>query len=91
LSRGFAYPGFYVRVTIKDLKPEQINPLGGLPIVLSFLLKHERKMTVVHGKVEKNPYYEGENAVHSNDLVMVSVGFKRLLVEPIYSRLINGA
>jgi len=48
-------------------------------------------MTVVHGKVEKNPYYEGENVVHSNDLVMVSVGFKRLLVEPIYSRLINGA
>jgi hypothetical protein len=59
--------------------------------VLSFLLKHERKMTVLHGKVEKNAYYEGENAVNSNELVMVSVGFKRLLVEPIYSRLINGA
>lgn len=47
-------------------------------------------MTVLHGKVQKNPYYQGENTVNSNELVMVSVGFKRVLVEPIYSRCING-
>jgi pre-rRNA-processing protein TSR1 len=57
LSRGFAYPGFYVRITIKNLKPEQVTALGDMPIVLSFLLKHERKMTVLHSKVEKNPFY----------------------------------
>jgi pre-rRNA-processing protein TSR1 len=60
------------------------------PLVLSFLLKHERKMTVLHGKVQKNPFYQGENKVESNQMVMVSVGFKRLLIEPIYSRCING-
>lgn len=37
-------------------------------------------MTMLHGKVEKNAYYEGENKVNSNELVMVSVGFKRILV-----------
>ena len=51
LARGFAYPGFYVKITIKDLKPEHIQNIGNMPLILSFLLKHERKMTVLHGKV----------------------------------------
>jgi hypothetical protein len=61
-----------------------------MPVILSFLLKHERKMTVLHGKIQQNPYYEGSSEVQSNDLVMVSIGFKRLLVNPIYSRCLNG-
>ena len=51
MARGFAYPGFYVKVTIKDLKAEQIQNMGNLPLILSFLLKHEKKMTVLHGKI----------------------------------------
>ena len=37
-----------------------------MPIILSFLLKHERKMTVLHGKVQRNPFYEGDSVVNSN-------------------------
>lgn len=90
-ARGFAYPGFYVRVTLKGVDAHKLaNYTTKMPLVLSFLLKHERKMTVLHGKVQQNPYYEGSSEVESNGLVMVSVGFKRLLVNPIYSRCFNG-
>ena len=61
-----------------------------MPLVLSFLLKHERKMTVLHGKVQINPYYEANVEMNSGSLVMISLGFKRLLVNPIYSRCLNG-
>ena len=81
MSRGFAYPGFYVKVTLRDLTAERLAPIvEKMPLVLSFLLKHERKMTVLHGKVQKNPFYQGENNVNSNEPVMVSMGFKRILV-----------
>lgn len=47
-------------------------------------------MTVLHGKVQKNPFYEGEENVNSEELVLISIGFKRILVNPIYSRCLNG-
>jgi hypothetical protein len=91
LLEGSPNPGFYVRITIKGLPAQKVaEHIKQEPLVLSFLLKHERKMTVLHGKVQKNPFYQGENKVESNQMVMVSVGFKRLLIEPIYSRCING-
>lgn len=61
-----------------------------MPIVLSFLLKHEHKMTTIHGKVQRNNWYEGSEPVSSGDLVMVSMGFRRMLVKPVLSRCING-
>ena len=61
-----------------------------MPLILSFLLKHERKMTVLHSKIQSNPHYEGDIEAKTNELVMVSFGFKRLLVKPTYSRCITG-
>lgn len=91
LARGFAYPGFYVRITLVGIKAEAAAAYASkLPLVVSFLLKHERKMTVLHGKVKRNPFYEGSAAVESGKMVMVSIGFKRLVVSPLYSRCING-
>lgn len=91
LARGFAYPGFYIRVTLVGVDLQKVSDYARkMPLLLSFLLKHERKMTVLHGKVQTNPHYEGESEVRSGDQVMVSVGFRRLLVSPLFSRCING-
>lgn len=62
IARGFAYPGFYVKVTLKGVDAQKLAAYTAkMPLVLSFLLKHERKMTVLHGKVQQNPYYEGSS------------------------------
>jgi pre-rRNA-processing protein TSR1 len=91
LARGFAYPGFYVRVTLSGSDVERIAEYSRrMPLLLSFLLKHERKMTVLHGKVQSNPHYAGEAEVLSGQPAMVSVGFRRLLVSPLFSRCVNG-
>ncbi len=60
LAKGFAYPGFYVSITIRGLE----NSVDALqkhisqgPLIASFLLKHERKMTMLHAKVKRNAFY----------------------------------
>lgn len=41
LARGFAYPGFYVKITIKDLSAEKLTSIvEKQPLLLSFQLKH---------------------------------------------------
>lgn len=58
LARGFAYPNFYIRVTLVGVDLHKVSDYARkMPLVLSFLLKHERKMTVLHGKVQPNPHY----------------------------------
>jgi hypothetical protein len=80
-----------VRVTLSGVDVARVGEYARkMPLLLSFLLKHERKMTVLHGKVQANPHYEGDAEVQSNEQVMVSVGFRRLLVSPVFSRCFNG-
>lgn len=40
-EKGFAYPGFYVRITIKNISLDLLKKHGMTsPLILSFLLKH---------------------------------------------------
>ena len=54
-------------------------------------MKHEHKMTQLHLKVRRNPYYPSNiNDVVSNEKYFISMGFRRILVAPIFSRIIQG-
>lgn len=48
-------------------------------------------MTMVHVRVKRNEYYgEVENPVVSGNPYLVSFGFRRCIVRPIFSRCFNG-
>ena len=48
-------------------------------------------MTQLHLKVRRNPYYPSNvNEVVSNEKYLVSMGFRRFYIAPIFSRIIQG-
>lgn len=58
------------------------NPL--LPFVVFGLLKHEHKYSVMHFTVQRNTEYDG--MVRSKDPLVVQLGFRRFLINPIFSQ-----
>lgn len=61
------------------------------PLIASFLLKHERKMTMLHARVKRNPYYPlNDTEVESNQKYLITMGFRKFYIKPIFSRCING-
>lgn len=91
-EKGFAYPNFYVRITIKNVPFEQLKELGvNAPLVLSFLLKHERKMTVQHFRVKRNPYHSDPTVpVESGRSYYLCFGFRKIFAQPTFSKCFNG-
>lgn len=91
-EKGFAYPNFYVRITIKNVPFEQLKELGvNAPLVLSFLLKHERKMTVQHFRVKRNPYHPDPTVpVESGRSYYLCFGFRKIFAQPTFSKCFNG-
>jgi hypothetical protein len=71
---------------------EQLQKLGlQTPLILSFLLKHERKMTMVHMRVKRNDYYpNNETPVESNNPYYICFGFRRVFATPVFSKCLNG-
>ena len=91
--KGFAYPGFYVSVTLKNFPAQNLQAHSSqYPIILTFLLKHERKMTQLHLKVRRNPYYPlNDTVIESHQNYLISMGFRRIVVRPIFSQIIQGS
>ena len=56
------------------------------------MLKHERKMTQVHLRVRRNQVYPDDDVpVISNKLYEIQLGFRKLTVKPIFSRILGGS
>mmetsp|Transcript_5456 Transcript_5456/g.9100 ORF Transcript_5456/g.9100 Transcript_5456/m.9100 type:complete len:450 (-) Transcript_5456:28-1377(-) len=53
------------------------------PLVVSGLLKHERKTTVMHTTVKRHPSYEAP--VRNGDQFLFVCGFRRFVARPIFS------
>jgi hypothetical protein len=55
--------------------------------IISSLLKHERKMTMLHLRVKKNDAPElAEHSIRSKQACEINLGFRRFTTQPIYSR-----
>ena len=49
-------------------------------------------MAQIHAKVRRNPHYPANDTViNSNELYLVSMGFRSFITRPIFSRVINGS
>jgi len=55
----------------------------GVPLILSTLLEHERKLTIANYKIKVS--YDYKQKIESNELFETQVGFRRWLMRPKFS------
>lgn len=83
---AFAFTGFYVRITIRNV---DLNIINNHPkdsaLILSSLLKHERKISQLHFQVKKRVEF-ADLEIKSKESLYFHVGFRKFDIAPIYSR-----
>ncbi|EIN07032.1 ribosome biogenesis protein tsr1 [Punctularia strigosozonata HHB-11173 SS5] len=85
---GAVEPGTRVTVYLKDVPKEAATPSSSSPFVVFGLLQHEHKKTVLNFTVQRNTEYDG--SVRSKDQLILCVGPRRLIVNPVYSQHTRG-
>lgn len=81
-ENGLRISGKYVKIVIKDFNLFHLIS-NDKPLVLSSLLNHERKLCVMHVKIQLNE--DCNEDIYSKELVESQIGFRRNLIRPIYS------
>jgi pre-rRNA-processing protein TSR1 len=88
-EEGQKISGMYVKITLKGFDSNDLKfSLPNLPLILSTLLDHERKLCVMHYKLSLN--YESTEKIKAKTLMETQCGFRRLLTKPIYCSEIPG-
>lgn len=83
-EEGLKISGSYCKITLKNFNKDDLNYFRlDVPMVLSTLLEHERKLCVVHYKISLN--YEIEEKIIPKQTLISQCGFRRILAKPIYS------
>ena len=83
-DEGMKISGNFVKITLKGFNKEDLAFCrSDVPLILSTLLEHERKLCVMHYKISLN--YEFEERVVAKSAMETQCGFRRLLTRPIYS------
>ncbi|KAK5645758.1 hypothetical protein RI129_004222 [Pyrocoelia pectoralis] len=83
-------PGWYIRIHVKDVS----QPLWSTfeetkaPLILIGLLQHEHKMSVTNTVLKRTPTYEGP--IKSKERLIFQCGYRRFIVNPIFSEHTNG-
>jgi pre-rRNA-processing protein TSR1 len=84
-------PGVFITVAIRGV-PQQVYDVmrsrPSMPIILSGLLPHEQQWSVLHMSVMRDPEYE--EPIKSKQRALYQIGFRRVLVCPLYSDLGRG-
>ena len=84
---GLKLNGNYVKIIITNFDFENLKyAKNDIPLVLSTLLDHERKLCVMHYKFTAN--YEQDNTIVENmnkNVFECHCGFRRYLIKPIFS------
>jgi pre-rRNA-processing protein TSR1 len=83
-DEGMKISGSYVKITIKGFNVDDLTFLRqDVPLILSTLLEHERKICVMHYRISLN--YEYNDKLKSKTAMETQCGMRRLLTKPIYS------
>ena len=78
-------PGAYVEILVADVSRAWIAARqSGMPVVLSALLPHEEKLTVMHGSLQRSSTWYPQT-VKSRDLLLARIGFRRVLIHPLFA------
>lgn len=84
---GLKLNGNYVKIIVTNFDFDNLKYYKeGIPMVLSTLLDHERKLCVMHYKFTAN--YEQDNTIVENmnkNVFECHCGFRRYLIKPIFS------
>ena len=87
IENGEKISGNYIKITIKDFNFDDLKYIKlDIPIVLSTLLDHERKLCVMNYKI--SPYFEQKDEIIQNlnkKVLECQCGFRRYLIKPIFS------
>jgi pre-rRNA-processing protein TSR1 len=82
-EEGMKISGSYVKITIKAFVKNELKYFSReIPIIASTLLLHERKLCVMHFKVNLN--YEFDEKIYNKQVLEGQYGFRRNLMRPIY-------
>ena len=91
IQNGEKISGNYIKITIKDFNFDDLKYIKeNIPIVLSTLLDHERKLCVMNYKI--TPYFEQNDEIIQSlnkSVLECQCGFRRYLIKPIFSVDIN--
>ena len=83
-EEGLKLSGNYVKVTIRDFSMIDLTFMrSDIPLIMSTLLEHERKLCVMHFKISIN--FESEVIPKPKEFAEIQYGFRRILTRPIYS------
>lgn len=83
-EEGLKISGNYVKILIKNFNKDDLKYLSPeIPIIASTLLQHERKLCVMHFKIQLN--YEFNEKIYNKQVVEAQYGFRRVLSRPLYS------
>ena len=86
-KNGFVFKGMYIRLFIKDFPIHQLKK--NKPLIISTLLKHERKMTIMHMTIQR--FSEEENVkLKSKTVHEIQCGFRRFRNNLIFSKIFKG-
>uniref|UniRef100_A0A0D3HKT3 Bms1-type G domain-containing protein n=1 Tax=Oryza barthii TaxID=65489 RepID=A0A0D3HKT3_9ORYZ len=82
-----AQRGSFVRLHLKNVPTEiaskLVHPSRRLPVVVSGLLQHESKISVLHFSIKKHDSYEAP--IKSKDSLIFNVGFRQFTARPLFS------
>ena len=77
--------GTYIEITLMNVSPQWVTQKPGyLPIILSSLLPHEEKMTVMHSSIQRSSTWYPQT-VRSRDLLVAHIGFRHFLIHPLFA------
>ncbi|KQK18356.1 hypothetical protein BRADI_1g41930v3 [Brachypodium distachyon] len=86
-SKDCAQIGSYVMLHVKnvptDVASKLCHPSRGLPVVVSGLLQHESKISVLHFSIKKHDSYEAP--VKCKEHLTFNVGFRQFTARPLFS------
>ena len=86
-NEGLKLNGNYVKIIVNNFDFENLKyKSNDIPMILSTLLDHERKLCIMHYKF--TPNYEQENVIIQNmnkNIFECHCGFRRYLINPIFS------
>ncbi|KOB72070.1 Ribosome biogenesis protein tsr1 (20S rrna accumulation protein 1) [Operophtera brumata] len=85
--------GFYITIHIKDVRQDLWQAFhasnGTAPLSLFGLLPHEQKMSVMNVALKRTGV--SDEPIRSKDRLVFQVGYRRFIVNPIFSQHTNGS
>ncbi|KAG2624219.1 hypothetical protein PVAP13_3KG113900 [Panicum virgatum] len=86
-TKDCALVGSYVRLHVTniptDIASKLCHPSRRIPVVVSGLLQHESKMSVLHFSIKKHDSYEAP--IKSKEPLIFNVGFRQFTARPLFS------